>query len=228
MEVIMPKMGESVNEGTIIKWHKKIGDLVKRDEIIFEISTDKVDTEIPSPGEGVLSEILIQEGETVEVGTVVAKISGVGESIVKTEEAVENKTEVKEKNIADEKKHETSREAEATTQTTGNLIDIAMPKMGESVMEGTIIKWYKKVGDKVKKDETIFEISTDKVDTEVPSPEEGIVAEILVGEQETVEVGTVVLRLSVGAEVMVSKSHEQKVEKVHDPDNVQEVESYAR
>ena len=106
MDIVMPKMGESVNEGTIIKWHKKIGDLVKRDEIIFEISTDKVDTEIPSPGEGVLSEILIQEGETVEVGTVVAKISGVGESIVKTEEAIENKTEVKEKNIADAKKHE--------------------------------------------------------------------------------------------------------------------------
>ena len=100
-----------------------------------------------------------------------------------------------------------------------------MPKMGESVMEGTIIKWYKKVGDKVKKDETIFEISTDKVDTEVPSPEEGIVAEILVGEQETVEVGTVVLRLSVRAEVIVSKSHEQTVEKVHDPVNVQGVES---
>ncbi len=224
MEVIMPKMGESVNEGTIIKWHKKIGDLVKRDEIIFEISTDKVDTEIPSPGEGVLSEILIQEGETVEVGTVVAKISGVGESIVKTEEAVENKTEVKEKNIADAKKHETFREAEASTQRTGNLIDIAMPKMGESVMEGTIIKWFKKVGDKVKKDETIFEISTDKVDTEVPSPEEGIVAEILVGEQETVEVGTVVLRLSVGAEVMVSKSSEQKVDKVLAQEKVQKVE----
>ncbi|MCJ7554701.1 MAG: 2-oxoglutarate dehydrogenase, E2 component, dihydrolipoamide succinyltransferase [Ignavibacteriaceae bacterium] len=225
MDIVMPKMGESVNEGTIIKWHKKVGDQVKRDEIIFEISTDKVDTEIPSPDEGVLSEILIQEGETVEVGTVVAKISGVGESIVKTEEAVENKTEVKEKNIADEKKHETSREAEATTQTTGNLIDIVMPKMGESVMEGTIIKWYKKIGDKVKKDETIFEISTDKVDTEIPSPEEGIVAEILVGEQETVEVGTVVVRLSVGAGVMVSKSSEQKVDEVQVQEKVLEVES---
>jgi 2-oxoglutarate dehydrogenase E2 component (dihydrolipoamide succinyltransferase) len=74
MDIIMPKMGESVNEGTIIKWHKKVGDQVKLDEIIFEISTDKVDTEIPSSTAGVLSEILVQEGETVEVGTVVARV----------------------------------------------------------------------------------------------------------------------------------------------------------
>ena len=231
MDIVMPKMGESVSEGTIIKWHKKVGDQVKRDEIIFEISTDKVDTEIPSPGEGVLSEILIHEGETVEVGTVVAKISGVGESTVKTEKVIDTKIKVKEgtpvieKNKVEEKIQEASQEAVATTHSKGMLIDIAMPKMGESVMEGTIIKWFKKVGDKVKKDETIFEISTDKVDTEVPSPEEGIVAEILVGEQETVEVGTVVLRLSVGAEVIVSKSPEQKVDKVQAQEKVQEVES---
>ena len=72
----MPKMGESVNEGTIIKWHKKVGDSIKQDEIIFEISTDKVDTEIPSPAEGVLKEIRVKEGDTVEVGTVVAVIDG--------------------------------------------------------------------------------------------------------------------------------------------------------
>ena len=74
MDIIMPKMGESVSEGTIIKWHKKIGDMVKRDEIIFEISTDKVDTEIPSPLDGILTEIVVKEGETVEVGTTVAVI----------------------------------------------------------------------------------------------------------------------------------------------------------
>ena len=74
MDIIMPKMGESVSEGTIIKWHKKIGDMVKRDEIIFEISTDKVDTEIPSPLAGILTKIVVKEGETVEVGTTVAVI----------------------------------------------------------------------------------------------------------------------------------------------------------
>lgn len=214
MEVIMPKMGESVSEGTIIKWHKKVGDAVKRDEIIFEISTDKVDTEIPSPGEGVLSEILVNEGETVDVGTVVAKISVKGESTTtaqKTDEIKSDTDEEKSSDIEEQKVEEKEPEEIKTAssrQLTENLIEIAMPKMGESVMEGTIIKWYKKVGDKVKKDETIFEISTDKVDTEVPSPEEGIIAEILVAEQETVEVGTVVARLSVGAGVSVSKISE--------------------
>lgn len=215
MEVIMPKMGESVSEGTIIKWYKKVGDSVKRDEIIFEISTDKVDTEIPSPGEGVLTEIFVKEGETVEVGTVVAKISGEGESTAQSEKPVEKKDEAEDEMPLgkEEKKVEVPKQEgdkKSTPESSpDNLIDIAMPKMGESVMEGTIIKWYKKVGDKVKKDETIFEISTDKVDTEVPSPEEGTVAEILVGEQETVEVGTVVARLSVGSDVSVSKQISQ-------------------
>ena len=219
MEVIMPKMGESVNEGTIIKWHKKVGDTVKLDEIIFEISTDKVDTEIPSPEEGVLSEILVNEGETVEVGTVVARISGDGQSKAATEKTEQTKTETKEEKptfVEEQKREEAEQEdvkSETTTDSAGNLVDIAMPKMGESVMEGTIIKWFKKVGDKVKKDETIFEISTDKVDTEVPSPEEGTVSEILVGEQETVEVGTVVARLSVGSGVTVSKTSQNEEEK---------------
>lgn len=215
MDIIMPKMGESVSEGTITKWYKKVGDSVKRDEIIFEISTDKVDTEIPSPGEGVLTEIFVKEGETVEVGTVVAKISGEGESTAQSEKPVEKKDEAEDEMPLgkEEKKVEVPKQEgdkKSTPESSpDNLIDIAMPKMGESVMEGTIIKWYKKVGDKVKKDETIFEISTDKVDTEVPSPEEGTVAEILVGEQETVEVGTVVARLSVGSDVSVSKQISQ-------------------
>jgi len=219
MDVVMPKMGESVSEGTILKWHKKKGDPVKRDEIIFEISTDKVDTEIPSPIDGILSEIKADEGDTVEVGTVVAVIDGNGEV----------KTEVKEPEIKSEaSKIEKENEPvsappiqkEETVETVsekpdvpkspgnGNIIEIAMPKMGESVMEGTIIKWYKKVGDKVKKDETIFEISTDKVDTEVPSPAEGIVSEILVAEQETVEVGTIVAKLSSGEAPVKSRTGE--------------------
>ncbi|MEP0860300.1 MAG: 2-oxoglutarate dehydrogenase, E2 component, dihydrolipoamide succinyltransferase [Ignavibacterium sp.] len=211
MDIIMPKMGESVNEGTIIKWHKKVGDKVKRDEIIFEISTDKVDTEIPAPEDGILSEILVKEGETVEVGTVVARLQTEGGEVVnktkpniveevppvqKVEESVEQKVE--------------SQSLTSSATTNGNIIEIAMPKMGESVMEGTIIKWHKKVGDKVKKDETIFEISTDKVDTEIPSPEEGTLVEILVGEQETVEVGTIVAKLAVGSDVVVSKPVTEK------------------
>ena len=205
MDVIMPKMGESVNEGTIIKWHKKVGDKVKRDEIIFEISTDKVDTEIPSSSDGILSDIKVQEGETVEVGTVVAVIDKEGtfgeekKTAAVTEQLIkEEPKKVETKTTEHEPQKEIKSEQSGPVQSNGNEIEITMPKMGESVMEGTIIKWFKKVGDAVKKDETIFEISTDKVDTEVPSPVAGTVSEILVAEQETVEVGTVVAKLSTG------------------------------
>ena len=145
VEMIMPKMGESVNEGTIIKWHKKVGDKVKLDEIIFEISTDKVDTEIPAPADGVLTEILINEGETVDVGTVVAVIGGEGAKVVK---AAKKEEPIKETPLPAATKTEVNNTAVA-------MIDITMPKMGESVMEGTILKWYKKVGDSIKKDENV-------------------------------------------------------------------------
>ncbi len=217
MDIIMPKMGESVNEGTIIKWHKKAGEKVKRDEIIFEISTDKVDTEIPAPADGILEEILVNEGETVEVGTVVGRLKTSSEESSEPGNSVqpEKVEEKKSEQIIDEPKGKTP------TSATTNIIEIAMPKMGESVMEGTIIKWYKKVGDKVKKDETIFEISTDKVDTEIPSPEEGTIVEILVGEQETVAVGTIVAKLAVGSDVQIPVTQVTKeresVEQVEEP-----------
>ena len=189
-EILMPKMGESVMEGTLIKWHKKVGDSIKKDEIIFEISTDKVDTEVPSPSDGVLAEIKLHENETADVGSVIAVLETDANAVVsKTEEkqpAVEN--------IGKENE---------VSQT--DLIDIPMPKMGESVMEGTIIKWYKKVGDTVKKDETLLEISTDKVDTEVPSPVSGTLAEILFDENETTEVETVIARISISGNVSANK-----------------------
>jgi len=202
MDIIMPKMGESVNEGTIIKWHKNVGDEVKRDEIIFEISTDKVDTEIPSPDSGVIAEIKIPEGDTVEVGTVVAILNTNGETATdaKHKEPVQKKNEIKETAT------EQLETAEPAISTGSGIIEVEMPKMGESVMEGTIIKWFKKVGDQIKRDETFFEISTDKVDTEVPSPVEGTIAEIMVGEQETVDVGTVVAKISTTGDVVVKKS----------------------
>lgn len=189
IDIVMPKMGESVTEGTIIKWHKKPGDAVKKDEIIFEISTDKVDTEIPSPEAGILSEVLVNEQETVAVGVVVARLSTEGSEVVPVAPKAAVPETVEPVPVA---------EVPKTTENkpSGSLVDIPMPKMGESVMEGTIIKWHKKVGDPVKLDETFFEISTDKVDTEVTSPADGVVAEILVKEQETVSVGTIVARLS--------------------------------
>ncbi|MCH8170297.1 MAG: 2-oxoglutarate dehydrogenase, E2 component, dihydrolipoamide succinyltransferase [Bacteroidetes bacterium] len=202
MEIVMPKMGESVTEGTIIKWYKNVGDTIELDEIIFEISTDKVDTEVPSPIKGTLSSIKVPEGDTVDVGTVVATIDGNGSLEIDTNEG---------KDISEEKLNASTLQVESITsevesKRSGNVIEIAMPKMGESVMEGTIIKWFKKVGDTVNKDETIFEISTDKVDTEIPSPVDGTVTEILVAEQETVEVGTIVAKISSTNEPEVKNS----------------------
>ncbi|HQI39801.1 MAG: 2-oxoglutarate dehydrogenase, E2 component, dihydrolipoamide succinyltransferase [Ignavibacteriales bacterium UTCHB2] len=224
MDIIMPKMGESVNEGTIIKWHKKVGDTVKRDEIIFEISTDKVDTEIPAAESGILSEILVKEGDTVEVGSVVARIKTSDEPD-KEIPAPEVKSQTVTQSPPEPVKKTEDIPKEIPSSSKGNLIEIAMPKMGESIVEGTIIKWHKKVGDAVKKDETIFEISTDKVDTEIPSPENGTLAEILVGEQETVGVGTIVAKLAVGADVKIAPKVQQEVSKeksvIDEPVNLQ-------
>lgn len=201
VNVVMPKMGESINEGTLIKWHKKKGEEVKKDEIIFEISTDKVDTEIPSPEAGILSEIKVFENETVEVDTVVAVIETDADASVEETKQVEVKK---------------SEEPKSTTQVGGELIDIPMPKMGESVMEGTIIKWHKEVGDKVGRDETIFEISTDKVDTEVPSPVEGTLAEIIHGENETVEVGGIVGKISTSGGIVKPKESPKETAKAEE------------
>lgn len=213
MDVIMPKMGESINEGTIIKWQKKKGDFIKRDEIILEISTDKVDTEIPSPAEGILSEINYKEGDIVAVGVTLAVITEAADKTLADKN--ENRIVAPERNVIEnntplEKVISPEPVVQPSTQVNSiaskeELIDIVMPKMGESVMEGTIIKWHKKVGDSIKKDETIFEISTDKVDTEVPSPADGVLAEVLVAEQETVDVGTIVAKLSTNESLIIPK-----------------------
>ena len=173
--VIMPQMGESIFEGTITKWLKKAGDAVEKDEPLFEISTDKVDAEIPSPVAGVLSEIKVPEGATVEINTVVAVV----------EESREQGTGSREQGTAAPKAQL------APPQVVGG-IDVVMPQMGESIFEGTITKWLKKAGDAVEKDEPLFEISTDKVDAEIPSPVAGVLSEIKVKEGATVEINTVV------------------------------------
>lgn len=184
VNIVMPQMGESITEGTLIKWHKKKGEFVKKDEIIYEISTDKVDTEIPSPEDGILADIKVFEQETVVVGTVVAVIETNGSASSDSTEEV----------LVEEQKAEKAEPA-STTQVGGDLIDVPMPKMGESVMDGTIIKWHKQAGDKVSRDEIIFEISTDKVDTEVPSPVDGVLETILFKENENVNVGVAVAKI---------------------------------
>ncbi len=198
VEVVMPQMGESIAEGTITKWLKNVGERVERDEPLFEISTDKVDAEIPSPSAGVLLEIRHKEGETVEVNKVVALLGEEGEVAGSSPAPAVTAQPEPTRVVVEEKQPEPVVETPAapvSASSGGEMIDVVMPQMGESITEGTITKWLKKVGDTVERDEMIFEISTDKVDAEIPAPSAGVLLEIKHGEGETVEVGKVVALL---------------------------------
>jgi len=200
-DVVMPQMGESITEGTLTKWLKKPGDTVARDEPLFEISTDKVDAEIPSPVAGVLGEIKVQEGTTVNVGALVCTISEEGGAAAKPAaapaSAPANSLPIKEDTVTPSGADMATIDALATAEamapaSTGPGTEIPMPQMGESITEGTITKWLKKVGDTVARDEPLFEISTDKVDAEIPSPIAGVLTEIKVPEGSTVTINTIV------------------------------------
>ena len=224
VEVVMPQMGESITEGTVSKWLKAVGDKIEKDEPLLEISTDKVDAEVPSPSAGVLLEIRAGEGETVEVGTAVGIIGETGETTagesqqreasVSSERSANGNQQseppkVEEVQAVTAKLEETkaapvAEQIESVAETTetvapptnspgsANAAEVVMPQMGESITEGTVSKWLKQVGDKIEKDEPLLEISTDKVDAEVPSPIAGTLLEIRVSEGETVEVGAIV------------------------------------
>ena len=165
----MPQMGESIAEGTVSRWLKQIGDTVGRDEPLLEISTDKVDAEIPSPVAGTLVEIRVKAGETAEVHSVVA--------VIETDAAAAALSEPLDA---------------ARGESKGVRTDVVMPQMGESIAEGTVSRWLKQVGDTVDRDEPLLEISTDKVDAEIPSPVAGTLIEIKVKAGETAEVHSVV------------------------------------
>lgn len=206
-DVVMPQMGESITEGTITKWLKKPGDTVQRDEPLFEISTDKVDAEIPSPEAGTLKEIKIGEGTTVTINTVVAVIESgaAGSAPAKAETAASAQADSVAPAAEAEPAATQGNPAEADSVAAGTIIEssggteVLMPQMGESITEGTITKWLKKVGDTVQRDEPIFEISTDKVDAEIPSPVAGTLTEIKVAEGNTVGINTVVAVIGGGA-----------------------------
>jgi 2-oxoglutarate dehydrogenase E2 component (dihydrolipoamide succinyltransferase) len=197
----MPQMGESITEGTLTKWLKKVGDTVQRDEPLFEISTDKVDAEIPSPAAGTLQEIKVAEGATVQVNTVVCVLSE-GADIAATAESASAPADDSVTPAAIDAPDTQVAEQEAASSVApapGSGTEVPMPQMGESITEGTITKWLKKVGDKVERDEPLFEISTDKVDAEIPSPVAGTLTEIKVPEGSTVGVNTVVAVIGGGA-----------------------------
>ena len=193
--VNLPALGESVTEGTVTRWLKQVGDRVEVDEPLLEVSTDKVDTEIPSPVAGVIEEILVAEDETAEVGAALVRIGdGSGsDSEAPAEEAPAKEAEAPAKEEAPAEAEAPSAEsapsAPAAAPSSGT--EITLPALGESVTEGTVTRWLKAVGEEVAVDEPLLEVSTDKVDTEVPSPVAGTLLEIRVPEDETAEVGAV-------------------------------------
>ncbi|WP_341974590.1 2-oxoglutarate dehydrogenase, E2 component, dihydrolipoamide succinyltransferase [Microbacterium sp. LWO13-1.2] len=209
--VVLPALGESVTEGTVTRWLKQVGDTVQADEGLLEISTDKVDTEIPSPVSGVIEEILVAEDETVEVGALLARI-GDGSNAAPAADAPEAAAPAAEEAPAAEAAAPAAPAAPAAeapapaapaeaapSAPAGDATDIVLPELGESVTEGTVTRWLKQVGDTIAVDEALLEISTDKVDTEIPSPVAGILQEIVAGEDETVAVGAVLARVGSGA-----------------------------
>ena len=185
----MPQLGESVTEGTVTRWLKAVGDTVTSDEPLLEVSTDKVDTEIPSPVSGVLTEIIAGEDAVVLVGGALAVISESGtpaaaapvHATVATPEPAPMTTAAA---VA-----EASTPAPSAPASGGLITPVVLPALGESVTEGTVTRWLKAIGDSVAADEALLEVSTDKVDTEIPSPVAGILLEITVAEDGIALVG---------------------------------------
>ena len=261
-EVTLPALGESVTEGTVTQWLKSVGDTVEVDEPLLEISTDKVDTEIPSPVAGTLLEIKAEEDDTVEVGAILAIIGEADESgsdDSSSDEPAEAEAqepaqpaqpeETEDADVekpADQKPAEpddeptappASEEAEqveapqaeaqpATGNTEGT--SVTLPALGESVTEGTVTQWLKSVGDTVEVDEPLLEISTDKVDTEIPSPVAGTLLEIKVDEDETVEVGAELAIIGSGDAKPAESTSEEKAPEPEPEETEPEAKSEAK
>ncbi|MHC8607445.1 2-oxoglutarate dehydrogenase, E2 component, dihydrolipoamide succinyltransferase [Paenarthrobacter ureafaciens] len=207
--VNLPALGESVTEGTVTRWLKQVGDRVEIDEPLLEVSTDKVDTEIPSPVAGVIEEILVAEDETAEVGAPLVRIGdgsgsgSAGEAPAQEAPAAEAPAEqpAPEAPAAEAPAEQPAQEAPAQEAPAagGEGHEVTLPALGESVTEGTVTRWLKAIGDTVEVDEPLLEVSTDKVDTEIPSPVAGTLQEIRVSEDETAEVGSVLAVIGSGA-----------------------------
>ena len=212
----MPQLGESVTEGTVTRWLKNVGDVIKVDEAIVEVSTDKVDTEIPSPVAGVLLEIKAAQDSVIPVGGVMAVIGEAGSAtpsepapvappVVKTPPPAPKPEPVIEKPVVQTPVPAPVAKPVVAPAASGSTVNVVLPALGESVTEGTITRWLKNVGDSVSLDEAIVEISTDKVDTELPSPAAGVITEIKVAQDQVAAVGAVLAVISSSAGAVAPK-----------------------
>ncbi|WP_018134380.1 2-oxoglutarate dehydrogenase, E2 component, dihydrolipoamide succinyltransferase [Acaricomes phytoseiuli] len=225
--VNLPALGESVTEGTVTRWLKQVGDRIEVDEPLLEVSTDKVDTEIPSPVAGVLEEILVAEDETAEVGSPLAKI-GSGENSEQSRSAGDSAAAAEDpepqassapaaEEDAPAAESASAHSGESTqnsdsTESSQDSQEVTLPALGESVTEGTVTRWLKAIGDTVETDEPLLEVSTDKVDTEIPSPVAGTLLEIKVAEDETAEVGSVLALIGSSSGSAAASETEKKSE----------------
>ncbi|HEY7267234.1 MAG TPA: multifunctional oxoglutarate decarboxylase/oxoglutarate dehydrogenase thiamine pyrophosphate-binding subunit/dihydrolipoyllysine-residue succinyltransferase subunit [Solirubrobacterales bacterium] len=218
VQLLMPEMGESVTEGTVLEWHVSEGDSVEEGDTMVEVSTDKVDAEVPAPASGTVSKIIVQVDEEVDVGKPLAEIDPNGGAPSKEVEAPADEADSEDSETESAEAEDASSDGEAssngagesTTATTddssvsagkeleGGGLEIVMPEMGESVTEGTVLEWHVSEGDQIAEGDTVVEVSTDKVDAEVPAPASGTITKILVGPDETVEVGKPLAEMAKG------------------------------
>jgi multifunctional 2-oxoglutarate metabolism enzyme len=195
VEIQMPQMGESVTEGTVLEWHKGEGEVVEEGETVVEVSTDKIDAEVPAPASGTIAKILKQQDETVQVGEALAQMES-GEAPGDRESAADGDHLAAADAGASEADGQLGEAERAGAEQAAGVVQVVMPEMGESVTEGTILEWHKQEGDEVAEGDTVVEVSTDKVDAEVPAPASGTVATILKRQDETVHVGEALAEIS--------------------------------
>jgi len=218
ISVQMPALGESVTEGTVTRWLKQEGDTVEQDEPLLEVSTDKVDTEIPSPAAGVLTKIVAQEDDTVEIGGELAQIGEPGEDGGQPAPAAEEAPAPAEEAPAPEPPAaEPAPAAESSGGGSGDTTSVTMPELGESVTEGTVTRWLKQIGDEVAVDEPLVEVSTDKVDTEIPSPVAGTLLSITAAEDDVVAVGGELAKIGSAGAAPAKPAPEPKPEPKPEP-----------
>src|SRR5215216_4306708 len=217
VEIQMPQMGESVTEGTVLEWHKQEGEYVSEGDTVVEVSTDKIDAEVPAPASGVITKILKAPDDTIEVGGVLAELDpsaepsgdeasadGAGEERQTGPGLTEGATGEGDQDLGDESAPSATPDPGQVKTVTpaepsGEALQITMPEMGESVTEGTVLEWHVAEGDSISEGDTVIEVSTDKIDAEVPAPASGVITKLLVSPDDTVQVGQALAEMTAGA-----------------------------